>query len=244
MNHPGRPLSRIRRVAFFGGSFDPPHLGHLAVARAAGAALDLDTILFAPVGAQPLKSQGATASFEDRVAMTRLAIADEPGFELSLADAPQPSGQANYTFETLDRLRAELGPECTLFLLIGADSMLDLRKWHRAAEIPFTAALIVAARPGRRVEDLQSALPPGLTIQTTAMREEIRGGIKVRTFLLANQIGDRTLLYLLPELDDETSATGIRTRVRQGAKSRSPASSLPALPAGVAAYIKTHGLYR
>ena len=88
-------------MAFFGGSFDPPHLGHLAVARAAQAALGLDTVLFAPVGAQPLKPQGSTAGFEDRLAMTRLAIAGEPGFAVSLADAPKPSGAPNYTLETL-----------------------------------------------------------------------------------------------------------------------------------------------
>ena len=67
-------------MAFFGGSFDPPHLGHLAVARAARAAFHLDTVLFAPVGAQPLKPEGSAASFEQRLAMTRLAIAGEPGF--------------------------------------------------------------------------------------------------------------------------------------------------------------------
>src|SRR5208283_3810372 len=96
-----------RRVAFFGGSFDPPHLGHLAVARAAQRALGLDTVLFAPVGAQPLKPVGATASFDDRVAMTKLAIAGEPGFAISLADAPKASGVPNYTLETLENLQRE-----------------------------------------------------------------------------------------------------------------------------------------
>ena len=67
---------RNMRVAFFGGSFDPPHCGHLAIARAARGALALDRILFAPVGLQPLKQHGASASFADRVAMTRLAIAE------------------------------------------------------------------------------------------------------------------------------------------------------------------------
>ena len=76
------------RIAFFGGSFDPPHRGHLTIACAASTALHLDQILFAPVGAQPLKPLGATASFDDRVAMTRLAIANEPGFVVTLADAP------------------------------------------------------------------------------------------------------------------------------------------------------------
>src|SRR5947209_19540734 len=96
-----------RRVAFFGGSFDPPHLGHLAIARAARDALCLDTVLFAPVGAQPLKPQGSTAPFDDRLAMTRLAIAGEPCFELSLIDAPDAHGKPNYTLETLPKLRPE-----------------------------------------------------------------------------------------------------------------------------------------
>ena len=74
------PADVGKRVAFFGGSFDPPHLGHLAVARAARAALELDTVLFAPVGAQPLKPQGSSAGFEHRLEMTRLAIASEPAF--------------------------------------------------------------------------------------------------------------------------------------------------------------------
>src|ERR1700723_1724503 len=81
-----------RRIAFFGGSFDPPHLGHLAVARAARDAFHLDTVLFAPVGAQPLKPEGSAASFNDRLAMTRLAIAGEPGFAVSLVDGPKSSG--------------------------------------------------------------------------------------------------------------------------------------------------------
>jgi len=104
-----------KRVAFFGGSFDPPHLGHLAVARAARAALGLDAVLFAPVGAQPLKPNGATAGFEDRLAMTRLAVAGEPGFAVSLVDAPKPSGAPNFTLDSLLGLRAELPPESVLF---------------------------------------------------------------------------------------------------------------------------------
>ena len=103
-----QPLSRAQRIAFFGGSFDPPHLGHLAVARAAREALALDTVLFAPVGTQPLKPTGSTAGFDDRVAMTRLAIAGEPAFEISLADAPKPSGAPNYTLDTLRKLKSEL----------------------------------------------------------------------------------------------------------------------------------------
>jgi ribosome-associated protein len=168
------------RVAFFGGSFDPPHLGHLGVARAAQAALGLDTVLFAPVGAQPLKPRGSTAGFEDRLAMTRLAIAADTGFAVSLADAPMPSGIPNYTLETLLRLHAELQPEGMLFCLMGADSFAGLRCWHRGAEIPFVAPLIVASRPGERLDDLKAALPAGLEIEA-ACKSRIGWGLRLRS---------------------------------------------------------------
>src|SRR3954451_11386664 len=90
-----------RRIAFFGGSFDPPHMGHLGIARAAQALLQLDTVLFTPVGSQPLKPLGSSASFEDRVAMTELAIHGLPNFAISFADAPDPAGEPNYTIDTL-----------------------------------------------------------------------------------------------------------------------------------------------
>jgi nicotinate-nucleotide adenylyltransferase len=160
------PASRKRRVAFFGGSFDPPHLGHLAIARAAREALGLDTVLFAPVGAQPLKPHGSTASFSDRVAMTKLAIAGESGFAVSLADAPNPEGKPNYTLETLQRLRADLPAGSDLFCLMGADSFLSLRLWRGAAQIPFAASLIVASRPGQALNDLAAVLPEGLSLES------------------------------------------------------------------------------
>src|SRR5580658_8394400 len=166
------PSSAGQRVAFFGGSFDPPHQGHLAVARAARAALALDAVLFAPVGAQPLKPQGSTAGFEDRVAMTRLAIAGETGFEVSLADAPRPDGEPNFTLETLVNLRRTVPAEGVLFCLMGADAFLGLREWHRAAEIPFVAPLVVASRPGQHLEGMRSALPEGLTIQPLPVKAE------------------------------------------------------------------------
>ena len=145
-----------QRVAFFGGSFDPPHLGHLAVARAARDALHLDTCLFAPVGAQPLKPQGSTASFDDRVRMTELAIGAEPASRLSRIDAPGPAGHPNYTLETLSA-RAQLSPAWRPFLPDGRRFLSRLAEWHGAAEIPFAASLIVASRPGQSLADLASA---------------------------------------------------------------------------------------
>lgn len=234
-----------RRVAFFGGSFDPPHLGHLAVARAARAALGLDTVLFAPVGAQPLKLYGSTASFEDRLAMTRLAIAGEPGFAISLADAPKPSGAPNYTLETLQSLRAGLPPDGALFCLMGADSFAGLRRWHRAADIPFVAPLIVASRPSQsrwRLDGLKAALPEGLAIEAAVEAGVAESEIEVRRCLLRNPAGDSAPFYLLPGLEVEISASEIREQVRAAAGGRAPVREL--LPAPVSAYIRAHGLYR
>jgi nicotinate-nucleotide adenylyltransferase len=231
-----------RRIAFFGGSFDPPHRGHVAVARAARTALGLDAILFAPVGAQPLKLGGATASFEDRLAMTRLAIAGEAGLEISLADAPISQGGPNYTLETLERLREQLGQECTLFFLMGADSFFGLRKWHRAAEIPFAAPLIVASRPGQRLEGVRAALPPGLTIERSRIiRNAASGSGEVLEFLLSNQTGDHAQFYLLPGLDIRISASAIRERLRAAPDATRMCAWLPDAVAG---YVQANGLYR
>lgn len=230
------------RIAFFGGSFDPPHLGHLAVARAARTALGLDGVLFAPVGAQPLKAQGSSASFEDRVAMTRLAIAGEAGFSLSLADAPKPAGTPNFTLETLEGLRAGLAPECTLFCLMGADSLFGLRRWHRAAEIPFVAPLIVASRPGQPLDSLVALLPAGLTLEAAPGSEEIRSGVRLRSCFLLNQAGGRTPFYLLPGLNVEISASEIRAQLRAAPESRAAGDEL--LPQAVSEYVRRRGLYR
>ncbi len=229
---PSAPGEARHRLAFFGGSFDPPHLGHLAVAQAAQAALNLDTVLFAPVGAQPLKTHGSTASFAHRLAMTRLAISGKPDFTLSLADAPQPSGAPNYTLDTLVRLRLELPPEHELFCLMGADSFAALRRWHRAAEIPFTASLIVAARPGERLHDLKAALPAGLSLDAVSEC----GNEELQRYILRNSVGEEAPIYLLPNLEIEISASEIRQQIHSGAQ-----SSL--LPASVLEYIRAHQLY-
>lgn len=232
---------KAQRVAFFGGSFDPPHLGHLGVAREARAALDLDTVLFAPVGAQPLKPHGATASFADRLAMTRLAVADEPGFAVSLADAPQPSGAPNYTIETLERLRAELGLDSKLFCLMGADSFFGLRRWHRAAEILFVAPLIVASRPGQPIEELRSALPEGLVLEPIEDREMASASLRV--FFISDCHGRRAEFYMLPGLDFDVSASAVRAQIRTQVTGR-PQSGPRLLPESVADYIRSHNLYR
>jgi nicotinate-nucleotide adenylyltransferase len=231
-----------RRIAFFGGSFDPPHRGHLAVALAAQVALQLDTVLFAPVGAQPLKPQGSSAGFADRVAMTQLAIAGIPQFAISLVDAPKPSGMPNFTVDTLEGLRAALPSGGELFCLMGADSFAGLSRWRGAAEIPFVAALVVASRPGESLDELRASLPPGVQVDDSSQEISVREGVELRSCLLRNDAGEVAPLFLLPGLDVEISASLIRRRMQELPQGELDACE--ALPEAVEGYIRSHGLYR
>jgi nicotinate-nucleotide adenylyltransferase len=240
MDSMAQPGSTPIRVAFFGGSFDPPHLGHLAVARAACAALQLDRVLFAPVGSQPLKRNGSEAPFQDRVAMTQLAIAGDPAFAVSLLDAPTPAGQPNYTLDTLLRLQAEI-PGAKLFCLMGADSFNNLRHWRGAAEIPFAASLVVASRPGQSLDSLAASIPAGLAFDRGPGSEfGVEPGIELESHTLRNAAGQTADLYILPGLDIPISATQIRAQLKSGLAD--PSSHGP-LPAPVAQYIRDHALY-
>ena len=234
------PADSRERIAFFGGSFDPPHLGHIGVARAAQQALHLDAVLFAPVGVQPLKPLGSTASFEDRVAMTELAIKGMPQFSVSLADAPNPDGTPNYTIDTLLHLRKQQ-PSAVFFTLMGADSLVGLRRWHRGADIPFVAPLIVASRPGQRLEDLAEILPEGLTITEDAVTSENDSDVLLRVFTLRNRSGATVPFYLLPGLAIEISASDIRDQANAAVDRLCAGHEL--LPDAVCAYIAGHGLY-
>jgi nicotinate-nucleotide adenylyltransferase len=148
------------RVAFFGGTFDPPHRGHLSIARAAADAFNLQKVLFAPVGRQPLKEAKGAASFTDRLAMVRLACETDRRFEVSEIDAPRGDGVPNYTANTLEKLHCEQ-PGIHLFAIAGADSFLTLREWHDPDKVVELAEWIVVSRPGWPIEKLKNL---GLTV--------------------------------------------------------------------------------
>ncbi|MGC2404270.1 MAG: nicotinate (nicotinamide) nucleotide adenylyltransferase [Acidobacteriaceae bacterium] len=220
------------RIAFFGGTFDPPHRGHIAIARAANMRLALDRVLMAPVGTQPFKGDSAHSSFEDRLAMVRLAVTGEPRLTASEIDAPLPDGRPNYTIDTLHQLRKELQPRDSLFCLLGADSLLALKGWHQCTELLLFCDFIVAGRPGFSLQQINAALPPGI-VNTAEHREEA-----FTRFTLSGPSGQSSGLFLLPDLDQDISATEIRAALANG-------EELPTVLApGVAEYIRTHGLYR
>ena len=176
------------RVALFGGTFDPPHRGHLGIARAAADAFQLSSVLFAPVGLQPLKDGRTTTPFADRFAMVELASGADPRFQVSAIDAPRVDGSPNYTVDTLATLHNQM-PEAVIFSLVGADSFLSLRQWREPRRLLALAEWIVVSRPGSPLGDLTSL---GL------MEEEHKR------------------IHLIESIHDEISATELRHRLADG----------------------------
>jgi nicotinate-nucleotide adenylyltransferase len=203
------------RIGFFGGSFDPPHLGHLAVARAAAEAFSLGSVLFAPTARQPLKPGGASASFEDRLAMVSLLTELQPAtvtsqFKASRLDAPLPDGSPNYTANTLLSLRNAVSPHDSIFVIVGADAFLDLRHWHSPEILLKLADWIVVSRPNFSLQHLDTLC------------------------LTAEQL---QRVHLLKHVHEPASATNIRTLLATG----SDCTDL--LPPSILTYIHNHHLY-
>jgi|SRR5579862_2775489 len=225
------------KIALFGGSFDPPHRGHVALARLAIHRLRLDRILVAPVGLQPLKQDAASASFEDRIAMTTLAFAREPLMEVTLTDAPRSDSRPNYTIDAVLNLKRTLSDHDTLFCLMGADSWLTIGKWYRAQELLMACDFIVGARPGFDLDRIPKALPA--TIRVVAAEQSDRPGCIL--FELSDDADHHSRLYLLPDLAVDISATEVRAALNRHAETPADAEAL--LPPGVANYIHEHRLY-
>ena len=122
-------LPRVEKLGVMGGSFDPPHIAHLLVAETAREALGLDVVLFLPVAQQPLKLGRPATPVEHRVAMTRLAIETNTHFDLSTVDVDRPG--PSYTADTLRILTEQVGAECALWFIIGANSLATFPTWLR-----------------------------------------------------------------------------------------------------------------
>jgi nicotinate-nucleotide adenylyltransferase len=133
------------RLGILGGTFDPPHFGHLMLAEAALTQLQLDQVLFAPVGVQPLKPEERSSTPEQRAHMVELAIADRPHFALSRADLERPG--PHYTVDLLTIVQQQF-PEAALWFIMGEDSLSDLLRWRDPARLIQLARLAVLRRPG------------------------------------------------------------------------------------------------
>ncbi len=183
------------RVALFGGSFNPPHLGHLALAEAARDEAGLDRVLWMPAAVPPHKQEADLPDGPHRLAMTRLAAEDNVAFVVS--DLELQRAGVSYTVDTLRALNAA-HPEAAFSLLIGGDSLAQFASWREPEEILRRADLIVYPRPGADMAAVDPALRrrvilldrPLLDVSSTAVRDLLRGGRSARYL-----VPDRVLAY-------------------------------------------------
>lgn len=150
---------RVHRVGVFGGTFDPPHWGHLLLAEQAREQLRLDTVHFVPAGAPPHKTASALSATADRIAMVEAAIRGVPGLELSRLDANPEA--PSYTYALLERV-SERYTTAQLYFLMGEDSLRDLAHWKRPERIIELATLAVAGRPTGSLASADMPAVPGI----------------------------------------------------------------------------------
>lgn len=176
-----KPPTRPPHIGVFGGSFDPVHHGHLAIALAALESVPLDGVVFVLARHSPLKDAGPEASEADRIAMLKLATRDEPRFRVSRVELDRPA--PSYTVDTLEALTGE----GRLFLILGADAARDLPRWRQPARIRELATLVVAPRPG-----LDHGDEAAIVLDTPLMDISARD-------LRARAARGRSVRYLVPD---------------------------------------------
>lgn len=207
----------MRRIGLFGGTFDPPHLGHLVLAEWARVGLRLDRVVFVPAGTPPHKRGRRLTDAALRLAMTRLAVRGNPAFTVSGFEARRDG--PSFTVDTLRHFHARQ-PGARFYLLMGADSLADFPTWHEPGEIVRLAALVVATRPGPS--------PPGSRTAAAAAASG-RGLLPVDA---------RGRVVMLDNPAVAISSSALRARARAGRSLRY------LVPDAVAAYVARHGLYR
>jgi len=176
----------MTRVGVFGGTFDPVHVGHLAIAHAALESVPLDRVLFVLARRSPLKERGPVASEGDRLRMLELAVANEPRFAVSRLELDREG--PSYTVDTLERL-AQLSGSDELFLILGSDAIAVLPRWKDPDRIAELATLVVAERPGAPE---RAGTAPIVTFDAPRLDISSRE-------LRARAARGRSLRYLVPE---------------------------------------------
>jgi nicotinate-nucleotide adenylyltransferase len=190
MTHPQR-TRHPTRLGVMGGTFDPIHIGHLAIAEEARVRLSLDGVLFVPARESPLKVGNTHATGDDRYRMVELAIADNACFRASRLELDRRG--PSYTVHTLEALRAAHGSDVALHFIMGMDALETLPHWRRPDDIVRLARLVVIARPGYEADwDALDRAVPGLRqatevidtlrldLSSTELRERVRRGMPVR----------------------------------------------------------------
>jgi nicotinate-nucleotide adenylyltransferase len=189
-----KPARRTRAARFgvFGGTFDPPHLGHLAIAEWARDRLSLDRVIFVPAGQPPHKRDRGRSAAAARLAMTRLATRGQPG--LTVSEIEVDRNGPSFTVDTLRELERR-HPRARWYLILGADSLDDFATWKHPHEIARLATLVVAGRPASRSRTRRAAHAAGaprsrrrvvrldnpeIAISSSLVRARVRAGRSIR----------------------------------------------------------------
>ena len=206
-----------RAIGIFGGTFDPVHIGHLAVAERACDELGLDEVVFVPALQPPHKPHRVISPIHHRVNMLELAIAGNPRFRWS--DVDMRPGEPSYTVSMLQRMQDE-EPDAELAFIVGEDSLRDFGTWHQPERILELTRLVVADRPGVEVdESVYEQLPrlrdrvdrfqaPLLEVSSTALRARVAAGLSIR-YLVPTAVFayiERNALYREPTGDQTAFA--------------------------------------
>jgi nicotinate-nucleotide adenylyltransferase len=175
-----------------GGTFDPPHLGHLWLATLARDALSLDRVLFMPAGQPPHKRRGSSSSATDRLLMTRLAIAGDPAFELTTLEVERPG--PSFTVDSIEELLRQYGDDARLYLLMASDSLAQVDMWREPERLLSLVEWGIGGRPGSPLPD-RAALRerfgaaserihlldgPTLDVSSTELRRRVAAGLAIR----------------------------------------------------------------
>lgn len=221
-------LPDVRRLGVLGGSFDPVHVGHLHVARAAEAAFELEHVLFVPAARPPHKPGRRLAPGADRVAMLRLALADRPDWSIDALELERDG--PSYTIDTMRALPARHGlpPDCRLHLVIGWDNLRGLERWREVrALLEAVQPVVVYRRPETAIGAPAARAPDSPGALLAHLRRELGPELFARL--------ERGLVEVEPV---PVSSTAIRAELAAG---RDPGA---ALPPGVGEYARRRGLYR
>jgi nicotinate-nucleotide adenylyltransferase len=176
------------RIGVFGGTFDPPHVGHLLLATDAREALKLDRLIFVPAGSQPFKIDTPPGALpRDRLEMVRLAVADDANYMVDDAEINRKG--LSFTVDTLEHLSGR-NPGAQLFLLLGEDALAGFDQWRNPGRIRELATVAAMRRGGPDRQGIEAKTPEVLTVSTrridvssTEIRERLREGKSIKGFV-------------------------------------------------------------
>ena len=219
------------RIALYGGTFDPVHVGHTGVADGLSKLFALDRILFVPAYVAPHKRGASVTPALHRYAMLALATQEEARFHISSIELDAP--EKPYTVETLSRMREQLGHGAQLFFVMGADSWMEITTWREWERVLALASHIVVTRPGYEVS--ATHVTPEIRAKVLDLR-----GTKAEEIARAVEESDGARIYLTDAVNLEISSTEIRRAVREGLDDEWTKWVSPS----VGNYIRKYGLYR